>query len=457
MDMRRYSPFGKELPIMGAWSLMRTLSRDQWKTFTASFLGWALDAFDFFLVSFVTIRVANEFHVGIPAVLFTVTLTLMMRPVGALIFGIIADRFGRRVPLMIDILFYSIIELLTAFSPNYIVFLLLRGLFGIGMGGEWGLGASLAMESLPTESRGLFSGILQQGYACGYLLAAIVYGVLFTAFPGISWRVMFVIGVLPALLVVFIRTGVKESPVWEHKQTLRRQAGVSVWQGIWDAIKSRPWLFIYVIILMTAFNSMSHGTQDVYPTFLQKQLGLAPSGTSIITIIANIGAIIGGTLFGYYSQRWGRRRTIIIAAALGILMIPLWSGLLKLPAVQLLTSIAIGAFLLQFMVQGAWGVIPMHLNELSPTDVRGTFPGFAYQLGNLFASFIVTIEALVANSLGTVKSPNYGLALAYFSLGAFLAVIILAFIGREARGIDFIKESDEEMAAETAGAGGALG
>src|SRR6266852_248923 len=371
MDMRRYSPFGKELPIMGAWILMRTLSRDQWKTFTASFLGWALDAFDFFLVSFVTIRVANEFHVGIPAVLFTVTLTLMMRPVGALIFGIIADRFGRRVPLMIDILFYSIIELLTAFSPNYIVFLLLRGLF--------------------------------------------------------------VIGVLPALLVVFIRTGVKESPVWEHKQTLRRQAGVSVWQGIWDAIKSRPWLFIYVIILMTAFNSMSHGTQDVYPTFLQKQLGLAPSGTSIITIIANIGAIIGGTLFGYYSQRWGRRRTIIIAAALGILMIPLWSGLLKLPAVQLLTSIAIGAFLLQFMVQGAWGVLPVHLNELSPTDVRGTFPGFAYQLGNLFASFIVTIESIVATNLGTAKLPDYGLALAYFLAGAFLAVIILTAIVREAQ------------------------
>ncbi len=435
---------------MGAWSLMRSLSGSQWKTFTASFLGWSLDAFDFFLVTFVTLRIAKEFNVGLPAVLFTVTLTLAMRPVGALIFGILADRFGRRTPLMIDITLYSIIELLTAFSPNFAVFLLLRALFGIAMGGEWGLGASLAMESIPNEARGFFSGILQQGYAFGYLLAAIVYGVLFTVFPGLSWRVLFVIGVLPALLVVFIRAGVHESPVWEHQQTLHREKGVSVWQGIWYAIKSHPWLFIYVIILMTAFNSMSHGTQDAYPTFLQKQLGLAASATSIITIIANIGAICGGMLFGYYSQRWGRRRAIMIAAALGILMIPFWSGLVRLPVVQLLTSIAIGAFLLQFMVQGAWGVIPVHLNELSPTDVRGTFPGFAYQLGNLFASFIVTIEAIVANNLGTVTSPNYGLALALFSLGAFLAVIILAAIGREAKGIDFIKESDEEMAAEAA-------
>ena len=437
---------------MGAWSLMRSLNGDQRKTFIASFLGWSLDAFDYFLVTFVTLRIAKDFSVGLSTVLFAVTLTLMMRPVGALIFGILADRFGRRIPLMIDILSFSILELLTAFSPNYLVFLLLRALFGIAMGGEWGLGSSIAMETLPTESRGLFSGILQQGYAFGYLLAALVYGILFTAFPTMSWRVLFIVGVLPALLVVFIRTGIHESPVWEHRQALRSQTGISVWQGIWNAIKTRPWLFIYVIILMTAFNSLSHGTQDVYPTFLQKQLGLTASATSTITIIFNIGAIIGGTLFGFYSQHWGRRRAIIVAAVIGMFMIPFWSGLVKLPAVNVLVSLTIGAFLLQFMVQGAWGVIPVHLNELSPTDVRGTFPGFAYQLGNLFAALIVTLKSLVAFNLGTTKAPNYGLALALFSLGAFLAVIILTAIGREAKGIDFIKESDEEMAAETAAA-----
>jgi|SRR5450755_288647 len=433
---------------MGVWSLIRSLNGVQRRTFMASFLGWSLDAFDFFLVTFVTLHIAKDFNVGLSAVLFAVTLTLMMRPVGALIFGILADRFGRRIPLMIDILFYSLLELLTAFSPNFTVFLILRALFGIGMGGEWGLGSSMAMETLPTESRGLFSGILQQGYAFGYLLAAVVYGILFTVFPAMSWRILFVVGVLPALLVVFIRMGVQESPVWEHKQALRNQTGISVWQGIRNAITTRPWLFIYVIILMTAFNSLSHGTQDVYPTFLQKQLGLSASAASTITILFNIGAIIGGTLFGFYSQRWGRRRAIIVAAVIGMFMIPFWSGLVKLPAVNVLVSLTIGAFFLQFMVQGAWGVIPVHLNELSPTDVRGTFPGFAYQLGNLFAAFIVTLESIVAFNLGTAKGPNYGLALALFSLGAFLAVIILTAIGREARGIDFIKENNKEMEGE---------
>src|SRR2546423_8741540 len=238
---------------MSAIGLIGSLNREQRNTFMASFLGWTLDAFDFFLVTFITLRIANDFRVALPAVAFAITLTLMMRPVGALIFGILADRFGRRTPLMIDIICYSVIELLTAFSPNYVVFLILRGLFGIAMGGEWGLGSSLAMESLPTQSRGLFSGILQQGYACGYLIAAIVYFLIFTFFPQLGWRAMFVVGVLPALLVVFIRMGVPESPVWEHQQVLHRQRGTNVWHGIVDAIKNRWLLFIYVIILMPRF------------------------------------------------------------------------------------------------------------------------------------------------------------------------------------------------------------
>lgn len=432
---------------MNAFQMIGSLNRQQRNTFTASFLGWTLDAFDFFLVTFVTVRVAKDFRVALPLVLFAVTLTLIMRPLGALIFGILAERFGRRLPLMIDIIFYSIIELLTAFSPNYTIFLILRALFGIGMGGEWGLGASLAMESLPTESRGFFSGVLQQGYAFGYLIAAIVYYVVFLLVPtpSLAWRVMFAVGVLPALLVVFIRLGVPESPVWEHQQTLHRERGVSLWQGMWNAIKSRWVLFLYVVLLMTAFNSLSHGTQDNLPTFLQAQLKLGTGATSLITIIANIGAIIGGMIFGFYSQRWGRRRAIIIACILGLFMIPLWSGLVRIPGLGLLTSIAIGAFLLQFMVQGAWGVVPVHLNELSPTDVRGTFPGFAYQFGNLLASFIVTLEAIVAQNLGTVKTPNYGLALAIFSACAFVAVILFAAIGREAKGIEFTQADEEEF------------
>ncbi|OLB45033.1 MAG: hypothetical protein AUH05_03735 [Ktedonobacter sp. 13_2_20CM_53_11] len=434
---------------MNVFALMGSLNREQRNAFLASFLGWTLDAFDFFLLTFVTLRIAKDFNVALPAIAFTITLTLMLRPVGALLFGILADRFGRRTPLMIDIICYSVIELLTAFSPNYFVFFLLRGLFGIAMGGEWGLGSSLAMESLPTQTRGLFSGILQQGYACGYLLAAVAYFLVFNFFPYFGWRTMFVIGVLPALLVVYIRFGVTESPVWEHQQVLHRERGTNVWQGIGNAIKRHWLLFVYVIVLMTAFNSLSHGTQDLLPTFLQAQVKLGVNATSTITIIANIGAIIGGILFGYYSQNWGRRRAIIVACIIGMIMIPFWIGFIRIPGLNLLASIAVGAFLLQFMVQGAWGVIPVHLNELSPTDVRGTFPGFAYQLGNLFAAGIVVFEALLAENLGTRGTPNYAAALAIFSLGAFLAVIIFTAIGREAKGIEFIG-ADEQPAAEEA-------
>ena len=437
---------------MNVWSLVRSLNRQQRSTFLASFLGWSLDAFDYFLLTFVTARVADEFHVGLPAIALALTLTLAMRPVGAFIFGLLAERFGRRLPLMIDILFYAFMELLTAFSPNYAIFLVLRMLFGVGMGGEWGLGSSLAMEVLPARSRGFFSGLLQQGYAFGYLLGALVFFGVFNVIPGLSWRAMFLVGSLPALLVFFIRTRVPKSPVWEQQNRERRASSIGFWASIWNAVKSYPVLFVYVIILMTAFNSMSHGTQDNFPTFLQTQILLGYSKaakvnwTALLTVIANVGAIGGGLFFGYNSERWGRRRAIIIASFIGLLMIPLWSGLLRIPSVSILLSIGVGVFLLQFMVQGAWGVIPAHLNELSPATVRGTFPGFAYQLGNLFASFIVLIEALVAQNLGSAGAPNYTLALSIFSAGAFLAVIIFAAIGREAKGVDFTQVGDQAPA-----------
>jgi len=440
---------------MNALDLMRSLNRQQRNTFIASFLGWSLDAFDYFLLTFVTLKVADEFGVGLPAIALALTLTLAFRPVGALIFGLLSERFGRRLPLMLDVLFYSVLELLTAFSPNFAIFLVLRILFGVAMGGEWGLGASIAMEVLPTESRGFFSGILQQGYAFGYLLGALVFFGVFNVF-GLSWRAMFVVGALPALLVFFIRRNVPESEVWEHQHRERTASGIGFWESVWNAVKSFPVLFVYVILLMTAFNCLSHGTQDLFPTYLQKQIlpGVGYTGaaivtmTTILTVIANIGAIGGGTFFGYNSERWGRRRAIIIAAVIGLLMIPLWSGLLRIPGLSVLITIGVGVFLLQFMVQGAWGVIPVHLNELSPDTVRGTFPGFAYQLGNLFAAWIVTIETIVAQSVGSVKAPNFSVALAIFSAGAFLAVIIFTAIGREAKGIEFKKSASAEIAAE---------
>ena len=410
---------------MEAIRLFKSLNPVQRKTFLACFLGWALDALDFFLLTFVLIPVAHDFGRSIPQVAFAITLTLLMRPVGAFIFGLLGDRFGRRIPLMADIIFYSLMELLTAFAPNFTFFLILRALFGIGMGGEWGLGASLAMESLPTQARGLFSGILQQGYAFGYLLAALVYWIIF---PFFGWRGLFVAGALPAILVIYIRAHVPESPVWERHRSRKQGTPFSVTQFV----KQHGKLFIYAVLLMTAFNYMSHGTQDLYATFLEKQRGFGVSQKSIITIVYAIGAICGGTVIGFMSQRWGRRRSIILSAVCGMLLIPIW---IFAPATGLLV---LGGFLMQFMVQGAWGVVPVHLNELSPPDFRGTFPGLAYQLGNCAAAFAAQQQAWLAEHFRTADgNPNYALTMALVESVVFLAIIILAAIGREERGKEF--------------------
>ncbi|HEY2711343.1 MAG TPA: MFS transporter [Chthoniobacterales bacterium] len=409
---------------MEAFEIYRALDRVQRRTFLACFLGWTLDALDFSLLTFVIKDVAAEFSVSIVRITFAITLTLMMRPLGALIFGLLGDRFGRRGPLMIDIIFYSLMELLTAFAPSYTVFLIFRALYGIGMGGEWGLGASLAMESLPARARGLASGILQQGYAFGFLLAALVYWLVF---PHFGWRPLFVVGALPALLVIYIRMHVPESPVWREQQREARQS-----LGVRKLVREHWRLILYSILLMTAFNYMSHGTQDLYPTFLQKQRGFSVGQTARIAIIYNLGAICGGTLLGYFSQRWGRRRMIVIAAVLGLVLIPAW---VFSPTVPFLIA---GGFLMQFMVQGAWGVVPVHLNELSPPAWRGTFPGVVYQLGNFFSANAAMVQAKLAEHFVRPNGqPDYALAMALVTATVFVVLIILASIGREARGIEF--------------------
>ena len=410
---------------MEAVRLFKSLDRVQRNTFIACFLGWSLDALDFFLLSFVFSSVGQVFGRSIEQVTFAITVTLMMRPIGAFIFGWLGDRFGRRIPLMIDIVFYSVIELLTAFSPNFGTFLLLRALFGIGMGGEWGLGASLAMESLPTHTRGLFSGILQQGYAFGYLLAALVYWIVF---PHFGWRGLFVVGALPALLVIYIRAHVPESPVWERNRASGRIRRVDLRRFL----QEHGSLLIYAALLMTAFNYMSHGTQDLYATYLQKQRGFNSDQTSRIAIIYAVGMICGGTVVGYLSQHWGRRRVIILSATFGMLLIPLW---IFAPSTALLV---VGGFLIQFMVQGAWGVVPVHLNELSPPDFRGTCPGLAYQLGNFAAAYAAQQQAwLATNFFGTNENPNYALTMALVQCFVFLAIILLAAIGPEKHGREF--------------------
>ncbi len=402
---------------MGMIAEWKNLDRRQRNAFAASFLGWTLDAFDFFLMIFILRAVAAEFGTSVKAVSVAVTLTLAMRPLGALVFGMLADRFGRRPILMLDVMLFSILELASAFAPTLATLLILRAAFGFAMGGEWGIGASLTMETIPARARGIASGILQEGYAFGYLLAAIVYGLLFDR---IGWRGMFMVGVLPALLVLYIRRNVEESPAWHRMQQRPRRPLAEVLRG-------HGLLFAYVVVLMTAFNFFSHGTQDLYPTFLQAQRGLPTHTVSLIAIIANVGAIIGGIVFGTLSQRIGRRRAIIFATLLALPIIPLWGFSTSV------ALLALGAVLMQISVQGAWGVIPAHLNELSPDEVRGTFPGFAYQLGNLLASANATLQAGFAASHGG----NYALALAVVAGASAVVIALLTAVGREAHGVEF--------------------
>jgi SHS family lactate transporter-like MFS transporter len=380
----------------------------------ASYLGWTLDAFDFFLVTFVFTDIAREFEVSVKSVTQALFVTLALRPVGAFVFGRLADRFGRRPVLMLDVVLYAGFAFVSAFSPNLVIFLVLRALFGVAMGGEWGVGASLTMETVRAESRGVVSGILQTGYASGFLLAAIAYAVLF---PLIGWRGLFMVGILPALLILYIRRNVAESPGWHSE---KRKAG-SV-----TAVLSAHWqLAIYAILLMTALNFLSHGTQDLYPTFLKVDHGFNPRLVGTIVVIANIGAIVGGLTFGALSQRFGRTRTLTAAALLCLVAFPLWI------AGENAVALALGAFAMQFAVQGCWGLIPAHLNELSPAEARGTFPGTVYQLGNLFASYAGPLQAGLAVQYGT-----YGFALGAVAAVGAIAVAFLASIGREAKEID---------------------
>jgi SHS family lactate transporter-like MFS transporter len=399
----------------------KRLSRQQRHTFIASFLGWTLDSLDFFLLIFCVNAIASDFHARPSDILSTVFLTLAFRPVGALLFGVLADRYGRRPVLMFNILSFSVIEFACAFAPSLNALLILRALFGIAMGGEWGVGAALAFETLPTEGRGTFSGVLQEGYAFGSILASGAFALLF---HWIGWRGLFLIGASPALLVFYVQARVEESPIWlaAHKRRAHTRDAFS--QKL-KLIKSFLPTFLFLILLMTAFMSFSHGTQDVYPTFLEVQMKLTPRVVGTIGVIYGFAQIAGGIVFGTASEKLGRKRAIIAAALLSLLAIPAWAyG-------HSAFTLAIGAVVMQFMVQGAWGVVPAYLAELTPAPIRATAPGLAYQLGGLVTSWNSKAQALAAEKWGSY--PNV-LAITVVIVALLLA--ILASLGHEAKGKD---------------------
>ncbi len=385
----------------------------------AGFLGWTLDAFDFFVIVFLYDTLSHQFGVSKKAIVFTTTATLALRPVGAFLFGLLADRYGRRIPLMANVIYFSIIELACGFAPNYTVFLILRALFGIGMGGEWGVGASLAMEASPTRWRGILSGILQSGYSLGYLLAAVAARFVL---PAWGWRPMFWLGALPAMLALYIRTKVPESEAWHQ-----HRAGSM--GDVLRVVALNYKRFLYLVLLMVFMMFLSHGTQDLYPDFLKEIHKVKPSSVANIAMIYNVGAVIGAIIFGSLSQSLGRRKGMMAALALCLLVMPFWAFGGSVPV------LVIATVFMQMGVQGAWGVIPVHLNELSADAARGLMPGMAYQLGILIAAPTNSIEYALREHFG------YQWALAGFEIVTIVALILILSRGAEEHSRSFLRHS----------------
>lgn len=404
---------------MGVRQHFSELSRSQRHTFIASVAGWSLDAFDFFIFVFALKAIAGEFQVEVKSVAEGIFLTVAMRPLGALFFGWLAERYGRRPILMINIVSFSVFELASAFAPDLPTLLVLRALFGFAMGGEWGVGAALALESLPARGRGLFSGILQEGYVIGYLLASALFA---SGFDALGWRGMFVVGAAPALLVLYIRATVDESPVWLAGRHAERTTPAAAWQ----AVRRFFPIFSFMVVLMACFNALSHGSQDLYPTFLQTQRGFDARNTGTIAIVYSIGALCGGIFFGELSERIGRKRAIALAAVLALPIIPLWTY------ASSALMFAVGAFSMQFMVQGAWGIVPAHLNELSPPAVRAILPGFAYQVGTLAMARMGPFQAGLAQARGN----DYASILSWTIAVAGVVLAIVVTLGPEAKNAD---------------------
>jgi SHS family lactate transporter-like MFS transporter len=382
---------------------------------SSGILGWILDAFDFFVLVFLVDVLANNFHVGKGDIIWTITITLAMRPVGALVLGSLADRYGRRRPLVACVLYFSIITALTPFAPNYAVFVALRGLYGIGMGGYWGIGASLVMESSPKRWRGLFSGIMQAGYSGGYLLAAIALRVIE---PRFGWRWMFLCGLLLAALIAVLTLLAPESASWQKH---RLASFAEVIKVLWHHKKD----FVYLVLMMTVITCLSHGTQDLYPDFLKTVHKFPNAVVSNLAILYNIGAILGALVIAHYSDRLGRRFAIMLALTICALSIPLWAfG-------STIVLLALGSFAMQFGVQGAFGVIPAHLNELSPSSVRSLFPGVVYQLGVLIAAPSVVVEFTLRRHFG------YQWALTIFEVCVIVCLFLIFGFGPERKGHDF--------------------
>jgi SHS family lactate transporter-like MFS transporter len=399
------------MPAKEMDSTKSAVGQERWLgSFMSGLVGWTLDGFDFFLVVFSLTAIGRTFGKDDKTVVLVLTATLALRPVGAFIFGLLSDRYGRRIPFVLNVLLFTVAEILTGVAHTFTQFLVIRAFFGVVMGGQWGIGVSLAMEKVPRRWRGLLSGLLQEGYAIGYLLAAAAFYFLFERF---SWRPLFFLGTIPALLAAaFVAFNVRESEVWVRTRH-------TSWHGLGLTLMRHWKLLVYFILFMTTMNMISHGTQDLYPTFLQREWGIATRQRALLSAISMVGGIVGAMSIGALSDKLGCRRAMILAIVGGICVIPMWAFSHTIPLLVL------GAVLMQLFVQGAWGVIPAHLAEMSPDSIRGSLPGLGYQCGVLLASVMVYLEAAFA------RNGQYSKAMAATAAVVFAMALIMVLVGRK--------------------------
>ncbi|MDR3734358.1 MAG: MFS transporter [Acidobacteriaceae bacterium] len=401
-----------ELPL----PVVEASARDRISSYLAGMAGWTLDAFDYFLVVFSLTAIGTTFHKSDATVAGALFATMVLRPVGALLFGTMADRYGRRPALIVNLVLFSVVTMATALAPTFLSFLIIRAIFGVVMGGQWGIGTSLAMEKVPPRLRGFLSGVLQQGYALGNLLAAIATYFLAAHY---SWRLLFMIAAVPALPIAYLCYAyVEESDVW-------RSTRHNTWADMGKAFYHHKWLLVYITLFMTAISMTSHGSQDMYPAFLQRQWGVGVQMRSMLTGITTLGALVGGVCVGYLSDRIGRRKAMTLAIGGALLAIPLWAFAPSLPLLVL------GGFLMQFMVQGSFGVVPAHLAEMTPNSLRGSLPGLGYQFGILLAASIPPLEASLARTYGYPHVMAGVMAVVLCTAG------VMTMLGKERHAVDF--------------------
>jgi len=412
----------------------REPTKDQWLAYVAAWLGWTLDAFDFTIFLLIMVPISKDFGVPLVDVLAVFTVTLWLRLLGATASGWLADRVGRKIPLMISILGYSLCNFIAGFSPSFMFLFVCRAALGIFMGAEWPAGAALAMESWPARSRGFMSGMLQGSWALGFLLSSAIYGLLYDAW---GWRGMLWIGIVPALAVVYVRKFVKEPEVWKENRDKQRQQGKEFRVPLLQIFRLRMLPNTLTACLWMASGFVTYYTVfGLFATHLQKDLGFGPGTVALPIALANVTTFLASCFWGFVADKLGRRWAMIIPAAIGVLVTPFYLGFFTTSYPVLVT-----AFTIQGLFVGAiYGQNPAYLNERFPTEVRATAAGFCYHQGAIWGGLCGPVLGAWAANAG-----GFAIPMMFTTVGALTVFVLALLMGPETKGQVMI--SDIQLAA----------